>query len=320
MVPLIPASSRRLQRNFAHRAALPCSAALHMRAKHVMPCPIIHGNSPERLAPCRHAHRHSGLHFLQVRLTRPAALTALCAPWRRIRADEVLRRRRVLRQHHGREPRRDRSSAADSRAQVRARSPVCLWAHSAARVVAEGACGDLLRCRCPLALAGEVSGSGGARTPRRHMQLSAAAAATRRAPGAPAAAAPHAGASAPGRREQHPAAGKAGACDRLGMLSGCRAAGASRPIALGARERYGRVCGAVCAEGSAGMFHGPVLRARVRSCADERAGGGLEALPALETRMAGTSGSGLRGMQVWARGSAVPRVCGGCPTAARSGT
>jgi len=167
---------------------------------------------------------------------------------------------------------------------------------------------------------GEVSGSGGARTPRRHMQLSAAAAATRRAPGAPAAAAPHAGASAPGRREQHPAAGKAGACDRLGMLSGCRAAGASRPIALGARERYGRVCGAVCAEGSAGMFHGPVLRARVRSCADERAGGGLEALPALETRMAGTSGSGLRGMQVWARGSAVPRVCGGCPTAARSGT
>ena len=135
---------------------------------------------------------------LQVRLTRPAALTALCAPWRRIRADEVLRRRRVLRQHHGREPRRDRSSAADSRAQVRARSPVCLWAHSAARVVAEGACGDLLRCRCPLALAGEVSGSGGARTPRRHMQLSAAAAATRRAPGAPAAAAPHAGASAPG--------------------------------------------------------------------------------------------------------------------------
>jgi hypothetical protein len=121
-------------------------------------------------------------------------------------------------------------------------------------------------------------------------------------------------------REQHPAAGKAGACDRLGMLSGCRAAGASHPIALGARERYGRVCGAVCAEGSAGMFHGPVLRARVRSCADERAGGGLEALPALETRMAGTSGSGLRGMQVWARGSAVPRVCGGCPTAARSGT
>eukprot|EP00966_Prymnesium_polylepis_P082984 1922225-Prymnesium_polylepis.1 len=36
-----------------------------------------------------------------------------------------------------------------------------------------------------------------------------------------------------------------------------------------------------------------LLRARVRSCADERAGEGLEALPALETRMAGTSGSGL---------------------------
>ena len=41
------------------------------------------------------------------------------------------------------------------------------------------------------------------------------------------------------------------------MLSGCRAAGASHPIALGARERYGRVCGAVCAEGSAGMFQAP---------------------------------------------------------------
>ena len=142
MVPLIPASSRRLQRDFAHRAALPCSAALHMRAKHVMPRPMTHGNSPERITPCRYAHRHSGLHFLQVRLTRPAALTALCAPWRRIRADEVLLRRRELRQHHGRRPRRDRSSAADSWAQVRARSPLCLWAHSAARVVSMGACGD----------------------------------------------------------------------------------------------------------------------------------------------------------------------------------
>ena len=67
-----------------------------MRAKPVMPRPMTHGNSPERLTPCRHTHRHSGLHFLQVRLTRPAALTALCAPWRRIRADEVLRRRRVF--------------------------------------------------------------------------------------------------------------------------------------------------------------------------------------------------------------------------------
>ena len=69
------------------------------------------------------------------------------------------------------------------------------------------------------------------------MQLGAAAAATRRAPGAPTAAAPHAGATC--AREQHPAAGKAGACDRLGARSGCRAAGASRPIALGARERCG---------------------------------------------------------------------------------
>ena len=46
------------------------------------------------------------------------------------------------------------------------------------------------------------------------MQLGAAAAATRRAPGAPAAAAPHAGATF--AREQHPAAGKAGACDHTG--------------------------------------------------------------------------------------------------------
>eukprot|EP00966_Prymnesium_polylepis_P291996 6743587-Prymnesium_polylepis.1 len=67
MVPLIPASSRRLQRDFAHRVALPCSAALqlaHAREAHHA-CPMTHGNSPERLTPCRHAHRHSGLHFLQ---------------------------------------------------------------------------------------------------------------------------------------------------------------------------------------------------------------------------------------------------------------
>jgi hypothetical protein len=145
------------------------------------------------------------------------------------------------------------------------------------------------------------------------MQLGAAAAATRRAPGAPTAAAPHAGATC--AREQHPAAGKAGACDRLGARSGCRAAGASRPIALGARERCGGECGVACAEGSASMFYGPILRAPVRSYADERAGGGVEAFAALETRMAGTSGSGLRGMQVWAHGSAVAHVCGGCRTA-----
>eukprot|EP00966_Prymnesium_polylepis_P161262 3726774-Prymnesium_polylepis.1 len=35
--------------------------------------------------------------------------------------------------------------------------------------------------------------------------------------------------------------------------------------------------------------------------------------------MAGTSGSGLCGMQVWAHGSAVPHVCGGCRTAGVNG-
>ena len=68
---------------------------------------MTHGNSPERPKPCLHAHRHSSPHFLQVRFARPAALTALCAPWRRFGADEVLRRRRELHQHHGRGPRRE---------------------------------------------------------------------------------------------------------------------------------------------------------------------------------------------------------------------
>ena len=107
LVTHIPALSTRLQRALAHRAAQPCSAALHTRAKHVTPSPMTHGNSPERPKPCLHAHRHSSPHFLQVRFARPAALTALCAPWRRFGADEVLRRRRELHQHHGRGPRRD---------------------------------------------------------------------------------------------------------------------------------------------------------------------------------------------------------------------
>mmetsp|Transcript_26566 Transcript_26566/g.70875 ORF Transcript_26566/g.70875 Transcript_26566/m.70875 type:complete len:221 (+) Transcript_26566:330-992(+) len=68
---------------------------------------MTHGNSPERPKHCLHAHRHSSPHFLQVRFARPAALTALCAPWRRFGADKVLRRRRELHQHHGRGPRRD---------------------------------------------------------------------------------------------------------------------------------------------------------------------------------------------------------------------
>ena len=131
LIPLIPALSTRLQRALAHRAALACSTALHTRVTHVTPRPMTHGNSRERLKPCLHTHRHSRPHFLQVRFARPAALTALCAPWRRFRADEVLLRRRMLRQHHGRRPRRDRSSAAGSWAQVRARS---LCAHSAARL------------------------------------------------------------------------------------------------------------------------------------------------------------------------------------------
>ena len=58
----------------------------------------------------------------------------------------------------------------------------------------------------------------------------------------------------------------------------------------------------------------PVLRAPVRACVDERAGGRVEAVAALETRMAGTSGPGLCGIQVWAHDSAVTHVCGGCRT------
>ena len=125
-----------------------------------------------------------------MRLTRPAALTALCAPWRRIRADEVLRRRRVLRQHHGRGPRRNRSSAADGRAQVRARRPA-VSVHIALRLYARVASTGRAATDCGADVRSlwqaRVSGSGRARTPRRCMQLGAAAAAGRRAPGAPAA-------------------------------------------------------------------------------------------------------------------------------------
>eukprot|EP00966_Prymnesium_polylepis_P204877 4746558-Prymnesium_polylepis.1 len=56
-------------------------------------------------------------------------------------------------------------------APVRARSLSICHAFSV------GTCGDSLRRRFPFALAGEVSGFGGARTPRRRIQLGAAAAA-----------------------------------------------------------------------------------------------------------------------------------------------
>mmetsp|Transcript_26568 Transcript_26568/g.70882 ORF Transcript_26568/g.70882 Transcript_26568/m.70882 type:complete len:244 (+) Transcript_26568:330-1061(+) len=238
---------------------------------------MTHGNSPERPKHCLHAHRHSSPHFLQVRFARPAALTALCAPWRRFGADKVLRRRRELHQHHGRGSRRE---------------PVV---------------------RRKTLRSGEVSGSGGARTPRRRIQLGAAAAACRRAHGAPAAAAPTPCAGAP--REQRLAPGTAGACSGRGALSGWTAAGASHPITSGARDRCGSACGRVRCWQCRCDRCAPVLRAPVRACVDERAGGRVEAVAALETRMAGTSGSGLCGMQVWAHDSAVTHVCGGCRTA-----
>eukprot|EP00966_Prymnesium_polylepis_P084133 1947324-Prymnesium_polylepis.1 len=54
-----------------------------------------------------------------------------------------------------------------------------------ARSLTVGKCGDSLRRRFPFALAGEVSGSGGARTTRRRIQLGAAAAACSLLCGAP---------------------------------------------------------------------------------------------------------------------------------------
>ena len=85
--------------------------------------------------------------------------------------------------------------------------------------------------------------SSGARTPlRRRMQLGAEAAVWRRSPGAPTAAAPRAVASAPGSSIRP--AGKAGACGRRGALSSCRAAGASRPIALAPESAMGEFVGA----------------------------------------------------------------------------
>ena len=143
-----------------------------------------------------------------------------------------------------------------------------------------GTCGDSLRRRFPFALAGEVSGSGGARTPRRRMQLGAAAAACRRAHGAPAAAAPTPCAGAP--REQRLAPGTAGACGGRGALSGWTAAGASHPITSGARDRCGSACGRVRCWQCRCDRRAPVLRAPVRACVDERAGGRVEAMAALE--------------------------------------
>ena len=82
-------------------------------------------------------------------------------------------------------------------------------------------------------------------------------------------------------------------------------------------ETAAGVRAAVCAAGSAGAivvhpFYAPLC---VPVWMSVRAGGRVEAVAALETRMAGTSGSGLCGMQVWAHDSAVTHVCGGCRTA-----